>query len=264
LITLAARLGYDAIELLGEPDAHPAADLRRLLHDHGLKVSALTAAARLVTERDLSHPRESVRRRAVDHLRTCVDYAAEIGAPIVGVAVTAVGRYWLEDEPAKERQWAVEGLATLAEHAQGADVGLAIEVLNRYSSCLANTPAQAAELARAADPSVVGVGLDLFHLCTEVRDPVAELRDCPALLNVQVAEHNREAPYGADSYAHRALTELARLDYPGAVALEAFPYGTRPYESVDSHLRDTSLAFLADFPPYVRSIVAAADREERS
>ena len=39
-----AKFGYDAIELVGEPDQHDTAEVRRLCKNNGISVSAVTAA----------------------------------------------------------------------------------------------------------------------------------------------------------------------------------------------------------------------------
>ena len=88
-----ARAGMDGVELLGEPQRYDQRELLPLLSRHGLRVTALTAAARLETGRDLSHPDAAVRERSIAHLEHCVRFAAGIGAPVVAVAPSAIGRH---------------------------------------------------------------------------------------------------------------------------------------------------------------------------
>ena len=258
----AARHGFDAIEILGEPDDLDVHSVQSRLADTGLAVSALTAASRLATGRDLSHPDPAIRTRTLDHFKRCIDVATVLGAPVASVTLTAVGRYWHEAGSADERDWAIDGLAALAAHARGTGVRIAVEVLNRYTSSIANTPAEMASLIARADGDL-GLSIDLFHLVTEVRDPVRELAAAPLVLNVQIAEADRTGPGELGSYAHRCLEALAGAGYHGAVALEAFPAGTRPYAAVEPAARPATMAFIDRYVSFVRDALAISATDPR-
>ena len=56
-----ARFGYDAIELVGEPDHYDFGQVRALTADYGLAVSSICSIYN--AERDLGHPDAAMRAR---------------------------------------------------------------------------------------------------------------------------------------------------------------------------------------------------------
>jgi hypothetical protein len=58
-----ARLGYDAVEVEGEPETHDPKRIKKLAEDAGLAVGSVYP--NFTAERDLSHPDEDVRNAAL-------------------------------------------------------------------------------------------------------------------------------------------------------------------------------------------------------
>jgi sugar phosphate isomerase/epimerase len=223
LFAAAAAHGISGVELLGEPELD-LRDQARTATAHGLRLTALTAAGRLATGRDLGHPDASVRSRTRDHYRACIDVAADIGAPVVGVAPMAVGRAQPLAKPADERAWIADAILALEEEARPAGVRLALEVLNRYVACHANTVAGALELIERTDAAVVGVCVDLFHANIEERDPWDWTTALgPRLVNVHVADSNRLGVGHGHIDFGELMRALQQAQYQGPLAMEAVP-----------------------------------------
>src|SRR3972149_2216082 len=124
------RHGYDGIELRGEPSAYDAQGVRDLCRQHGLHVLSLAGIYPWPTEdRDLAHPDAEVRRRAVDYVRACCDFAVEVGAPLLIVVPSSVARTSPVGAPGTEQAWvraaeqewtyAVDSVRQAAPHAAG-------------------------------------------------------------------------------------------------------------------------------------------------
>lgn len=190
-----ARLGYDALEIPGNPVQYLLPETRAVLRDTGLGVSAVCPQA-YGAERDLTTAAASNRSRAFDYFVSLIDMAAELGAPAVILGpLTAVRRNMPESAPEQEWEWAVDALRRLAERASGTGVRLVIEPWNRYETHLVNRIEQGLQLARDAGAANVGVMGDLFHMNIEESDIPAALRLAgPALLNIHFADSNRRAP----------------------------------------------------------------------
>ena len=103
-----ARLGYDAIELVGEPDRYDAQRVRALAEDAGIAVSSISSM--YTADRDLSSPDESRRRRAIDYVRAVADLAAGTGAETIVVAPSSVMKTTPLARPTDEWNWAVESI----------------------------------------------------------------------------------------------------------------------------------------------------------
>lgn len=222
LIPHVAALGFDVIELPVE--AAGQFDVRRakaLADAHGL---AISVCAVIGAGRDLLRAEE--RAAGVAYLRSCIDDAERLGAPVVaGPFYSAVGRCWRQtpDERARDLDSLAETLRGLGAYAADHGVSLGIEPLNRFETSFLNTTAQALDLvARVGHPSV-GLGLDLFHLGIEEKQPGDAIRAAgPHLVHVQVAENDRGTPGTGHLPWADVAAALAEIDYAGQVVIETF------------------------------------------
>src|SRR4051794_1771316 len=81
----AAALGYDAVELFPpEPDALAPQTVKDLLAPHKLKVSAVGSGAGWVRHKlSLTHPDPAHREKARAFIRSMIDFAAALSAPVI-------------------------------------------------------------------------------------------------------------------------------------------------------------------------------------
>jgi sugar phosphate isomerase/epimerase len=177
------RFGYDGVELAGEPAKLDIDKLREQMKRYGLICTSICGI--YTAERDLSHPDTEVRRGAVQYVKDCVDMAERLGASVVIVVPTPVGK----NGPITTRQdeWAnvVRSLQEAGEYAHTKKIRLAIEALNRFETYLVNTLAAAKQLAEAVNAASVGIMADLFHMNIEERNHSEALRDiAPYLAHV--------------------------------------------------------------------------------
>jgi D-psicose/D-tagatose/L-ribulose 3-epimerase len=252
---IVSNAGLDAVELLGEPRAHDPHELREMLARHGLRVTGLTAAARLPTGRDLAHPDAAIRERTIVHLGECIALARMLGAPFVAVAPSAIGRYWLEAGRDAEWAFAVNGLAQLAEIADVNGVAIGLEVLNRYVTPTVTTVKVALRMIEDAGGGALGLVFDLFHAALEERSIPDAIRAAgDRLLDVQVADNTREAP-GRGSLDFKAIAQaLVEVGYVGPLALEAFPRGCGAFPAVaDEHLAE-SITYIEELRPFFSAL----------
>jgi sugar phosphate isomerase/epimerase len=215
----AKELGFDAIELFAPgPDEVPANELRSILDDHGLGLAAVGTGAGWVRHKlTLSNPSASERRKAVDFVKSMMDYGAAFGAPaIIG---SMQGR--LGDGMDRE-----SGLANLVESLRSlADRPLLYEPLNRYETNFATRLEDGVRLLEKVSGDSVKLLADLFHMNIEEVNLADALRAAgPRIGHVHLADSNRRpAGYGHTDFAPvgRALREIG---YAGTVSAEAFPY----------------------------------------
>ena len=161
-----ARYGYDAIELVGEPDHHDGTAIRQQCADAGIGVSSICSIY-TGQARDLTNKSAENRRKAVDYSKRVADLAAASGAAVMIVAPSPVGKMAPESPPEQEWAWAVEGIQEVADHAASQDIKLCIEAWNRYETHFINRIPQALDLMR--DVGKPNVGSDGRHLSHEHR-----------------------------------------------------------------------------------------------
>ena len=207
------RLGYDAMEVEGEPEKYDPKAVGKAAADSGLEISSV--CPNFTPNRDLSHPDPNLRAQAQRYLRSLADFAAEAGAPLFVVAPTAYGRVRPVADPLDEWRWAVESVREAGEYAASLGVCLSLECWNRYGTYMLNRLEEGARMWRETGLSNGGVMADTFHMNVEEASPTEVVRDLGDLLNhVHLSDSNRLAP------------GLGHIDFAGFIrVLEEMGYG---------------------------------------
>jgi sugar phosphate isomerase/epimerase len=235
------RLGYDGVELMGEPTQYDPADVISLCRAHRLSVLSIAGMYPYPTDsRDLASPDPAVRGRAVEYLEACVNFAAAVAAPLVIVVPSAVAKTTPTPDVRDEAAWdegydlawrhAVAAVRAATRAAEAKRVFLAIEPINRYETFLVNTCEQAMRFVDEVGSDAVGVHLDTFHMNIEEADPAAAVRLAGRrLLNVHVSDSNRQAVGRGHTDFRALLRALRDIGYDGTLTLEPLPPLPDPY-----------------------------------
>lgn len=233
-----AAAGYDGVEIPGEPERWRPAELRRWLGDHGLTPVALTASCTVPdTERDLAHPDSRIRGVAVDYMRRCLGFAAEIGAPLTQMIASGEPRLAPIATRDAEWAWSVAGMQAAAREAEQTGVRIAVEPLNRYEAYLVTSAGEALAYLDAVGSPWVGMTLDLFHANIEEPDVAASIRAAGRRLwHVQVADTTRRGLGHGHLDLGPVVEALAAIDYAGALVVEIMAPGPDPFRAIkDQH-----------------------------
>lgn len=216
----AGELGYDGVELaVRNPEGLNPAALRGLAADFGLEIPAIgTGQAFLEEGLSLTDPEAKIRQAAMERLKKQVAFAAELRAAAVIIGLIR-GRG--TDQPERDREYLVEGLAEVAAAARTRGVRLFVEPINRYETKLVNTVTDGLQLLAQVSADNVMLLLDTFHMNIEEPSICGSFVAAAAWLgHVHFADSNRRFP-GA-----------GHIDFAGIVAvLEAFGY--RDYISME-------------------------------
>jgi sugar phosphate isomerase/epimerase len=214
-----ARLGYDAIELVGEPAQYDAPRVRRLTADADIVVSSISSM--YTADRDLCDPDPDRRRRAVDYVRAVADLAAATGAATIIVAPSSVMKTAPRAPRRDEWSWAVESIRTGGEYAASVGVDVALEPWNRYETYFLNRIEQAIELWAAVGLENGGVMADTFHMNIEEASIPDALRAAGGLLaHVHLADSNRAVAGRGHTDFGPILRALLEIDYHGYLSFE--------------------------------------------
>jgi D-psicose/D-tagatose/L-ribulose 3-epimerase len=222
LIPHVAEMGYDVIELPMEyAGQFDLANTKSLAEAHGL---AISVCAVIGGGRDLLLDAE--RAAGVAYLRAAIDAAEALDSPVVaGPFYSAVGRCWTQtpDERERDLDALAETLRGLGAYAADRGVALGVEPLNRFETSFINTTAQALDLLARVDHPAVGLGLDLFHLGIEEKQPGDAIRAAGHhLKHVQVAENDRGTPGTGHLPWKDVARALREIGYDGRVVIETF------------------------------------------
>jgi D-psicose/D-tagatose/L-ribulose 3-epimerase len=229
-----AAAGYDGVELPGEPDRWPAADVRRLLTRHRLAPVALTASCMFpATPRDLANPDPAIRAQAVRYLVDCTRFAAEVGAPITQMLASGETRLAPLTTAEQEWRWSVEGMREAARVAERLGIRICVEPLNRYEAYLVTSVAEGLRYLDDVGSPAVGLTLDLFHANLEEPDPAASIRTATSRLwHVQVADTNRRGLGLGHLDLAPVAAALSDIGYRGALVVEIMAPGPDPFRAI--------------------------------
>ncbi len=245
------NLGFDGVELMGELSLYSAAEAGQVLQDHGLAVFSLTPA-----DVDLAHPDPGVRAQAVEYYLRLLDFAAELGQPLVACH-GQVGRVRAISTQAEELAGFVAAVRQVAVRAESLSLRLVMEVLNRYEAHLLNTAAQAVEFVGDVGSENLGILLDAYHMNIEEAEPAAAIRRAgDRLWLYHAADSNREGLGRGHTDFRAQMAALSAIGYRGPIILECTAPGPDPFTPIKD---DGSLAWLET---YLRESRALLDQHD--
>jgi sugar phosphate isomerase/epimerase len=255
-----ARFGYDAIELVGEPDQHNTAAVRKLCSDHGISVSSICSIF-FGVERDLVAMDPVMRRKGIDYAKSVVDFAAEVGAPMINLAPSPVGK--TSPVGSKEAEWdnALKSLDEIATYAERARIRTCLEPWNRYETYFINRLDQAVALADAVGHANLGVMGDSFHMNIEDLDIAGGFRAAgKKLFHVHFADSQRAAPGKGHIDFRPIVKALIDIDYQGYIAFELLPAAADPFATLKS---GGGTEFLDEYTELAIKTIKAVEAEVR-
>jgi sugar phosphate isomerase/epimerase len=220
----AAEWGADGLELIPlDPASLDPAAVRQVLQRHGLEAAAIGSVLLGFAGLTLLHADPKIAAQARGRLTALIDFAAEIGAPLIGVGGHRGRVASLGAEEGPRRLIAI--LTEAADHAHARGVRLALEPINRYQTdFVTNTDEGLALLDRVGHPAV-GLLLDTCHMNMEesswggcFQRAVSSGR----LWHVHVADSNRLAPGQGLIDFPAVVAALRTSGYDGYLSAEIF------------------------------------------
>jgi sugar phosphate isomerase/epimerase len=213
------RLGFESIEISGEPRQYPPKECRPLLKQHGIRCWG--AVTLTLGERNLAAKNPKQRAATVEYMKSVVTMVKELEGQEITIVPATVGKVVPDGTPEEEWAWVVAGLQEVYALSEKSGVRIALEPLNRFETYFLNRADQAMALAKAVGPNC-GVCIDVFHMNIEEKDLLAAIRTAaPRLTDVHVAENNRLAPgMGAIDW-RKFVATLKECGYKGALTMEA-------------------------------------------
>jgi sugar phosphate isomerase/epimerase len=215
------RLGFESIEISGEPQQYTTKTSRPLLKQYGIRCWG--AVTLTLGKRNLATKNTAQRAKSIEYMKSVVTMVQELEGTEITVVPATVGKITPDGTPEQEWTWVVDALKEVYGHAVKCGVKMAIEPLNRYETYFLNRGDQALALAREVGPEC-GVCLDVFHMNIEEVDMFEVIRKvgkAGKLYDVHVAENNRLAPGMGNIDWRKLVTTLREVGYEGALTMEA-------------------------------------------
>jgi sugar phosphate isomerase/epimerase len=233
---LAARLGYDALELapytLGvEPHRLTGRDIKAAataLRDAGLKLAGLHWLLVSPPGLSITTADAETRSKTLVVLERLVALCAELGGRVLVHGSPAQRRIPPEDDRQKAEKRALDILSRAAEHAAAAGVIYCLEPLPPASTNYVNSIADAAEVARIIGNPALRTMIDTCAAATTESQSLPEVVEhwMPSGLvaHVHLNDRNQRGPgQGSDRFAP-VIEALGKSGYDGFLAIEPFVY----------------------------------------
>lgn len=223
-IRQAAQLGFDAIELFPPgPDAVDPAELRRLLGDSGLSLAAVGTGAGWVKHKlTLTSPDAAVREKATTFVRSMIDFAGSLGAPVIIGSMQ--GRWGDVVTRQTAIGWLSEAVLELGPRSWQYRTPLLYEPLNRYETNLFTTLAGAADWLSTLGIITIELLADLYHMNIEEADLAAAIRAAGSHVgHVHFADSNRRAAGMGHTDFGPVVAALHDIRYTGYLSAEVLP-----------------------------------------
>jgi len=230
------RCGYDAIEIcppkgrygLGVKMEHYLETHKSLKADFGLEVSCInecwgemwdpfSPVYKTMTERKTAD-------LAVSETKSSIDFAAELGAPSVTIAV-AIHEPITAENVSECTAIAVHALQEMADYARGKGVRLVFEATNHLEmGKFVNTAANHKRMIALTGRDNIGIQLDWFHVNIEELNPYEAVVDAqPLLWHLHFRDSNSLTPgYGRTDFK-AVFRALKKTGYSGYCTIESAP-----------------------------------------
>lgn len=230
------RFGYDAIEIcppkgrygLGVSMEEYTQTHKKLLADYGLAVSCINECwgewwdPYSPTFKTLTEPKTA--ELGVKETKTTIDFAVELGAPSVTIAV-ATHEIISGDTADEATSVAVDALRQMSEYAKPRGIKLVFEATNHLEmGKFVNTAANHKRLIELTGSDNIGIQLDWFHVNMEELDPFEAIMDShPLLWHLHFRDSNSLTPgYGKTDF-RPILRALKKTGYSGYCTIESAP-----------------------------------------
>jgi len=230
------QCGYDAIEItppkgrygLGVRMEDYLETHKKLKADYGLAVSCINECwgeewdPFSPTYKTLTEPKTA--DLAVSETRSSIDFAAELGAPFVTVAV-AIHADITPGNVAECTAVAVDALQRMAGYARGKGIRLVFEATNHLEmGKFVNTALNHKRMIELTGQDNIGIQLDWFHANFEELNPYEAVMDAhPLLWHMHFRDSNSLTPgYGTVDFK-AVLRAVKKIGYDGYCTIESAP-----------------------------------------
>jgi len=221
----AKKCGLDVLEV-GAGDLVTMSDsqleeLRTTAKDLGLEISANLGPPK---DKDISSADPDIRAAGVKFLCDIMHQMVKIDCKIL---IGALYNSWPYDfvDIDKPALWsrAVEGLKIVGDEAEKLGITIALEILNRFESCLLNDVDEGIRFCNDINKPAVKLLLDTFHMNIEEDNIADAFRKAGDLVaHVHIGEGNRKLPGQGHLPWNEIGQALKDINYKGMLVMEPF------------------------------------------
>lgn len=229
------RVGYDGVEIapftfaenVRDITATARRDIKNIATDNELEISGLHWLLVSPPGLHINAIDETLRRKTVDYLRSLIDFAGDVGAPVM-IFGSPKARF-IEDDFQSAWQRMAESYRQVTADLAARGVLLCQEALPLPECDFIQTTAEAQQMVDAVNHPNFRLMLDTKSMSAEPSTPAELIRafgqNCA---HFHANDANRRAPGYGDTDFVPIFEALRDVEYSGWVSLEPFDYAPDP------------------------------------
>ncbi len=236
-------LGFDAVEMYGEPERVNGRVLDELFRSYQISVCGITGMWGRASEdgwkRKLLSSDKDILSHTKRYVKQCVKLCHALGGDNLNICLFSdeslsifdkTHRVIPEDRKAVVRKLVVPTLSELAKFAKEYGISLLLEPLNRYSTQYCGNAHDAIAIAERVNQENFGVMLDTFHMNIEEDTFEEAITSSKKLLkHIHFADNNRKMPGEGHIDFGEIVRSLGDINYQKCVSFEPTIYDYKNY-----------------------------------
>lgn len=229
-------LGFDAVEMYGEPDSVDVGSLMDLFHSYNIAISGITGmwgyASKESSGRKLVTSNKSIFFQTQDYIKKCIALCEKLDGNLFNVclfsddSLVQVDKNHARLSESLKRELmstTIDPLREISLFAKDRGIDLLIEPLNRYSTPVCTTSADAMYVVKSIAQENVGLLLDTFHMNIEEDSIENSIKNSKGLLkHIHLADNNRKMPGFAHINFREIVKVLRELEFDRYISFEPF------------------------------------------
>lgn len=219
-----ARLGYEGVELaLLDSSQVNLPEIKKWLKEYHLELPTISTGQVFADARLwLTHPEESIRKKAIERLKSLITLASEFGAML---NIGRVRGPLDEKDPEASKKRFIGGIRECGDFGKSLGVKIILEPVNRYEINFINSVPEGLEMLKKIDHDNIYLMPDLFHMNIEDASIEANLKMTKHhLAYLHFADSNRLAPGDGHLDFPKIIHTLKDIGYTGFITLEILPH----------------------------------------
>lgn len=227
-IAYARDYGYDSVEIhVANPDELPIIDLKNILEEKEIKVSALGTGRAYVNDGlSLIDDNINIRNQAIDRMIKFIDCAKSLQSKVIVGCIRG-------NIPDKDKYHIYESrlgksMQLIDAHAYNTGVTVVIEPINRYENNYLCNIYEISDFIKKYDLSNTKILIDTFHMNIEETDIIKSIEDnINNIAYVHLADSNRWYPGRGHLDFAGVIKTLKEKGYNGDLSAECLPLPTK-------------------------------------
>ncbi|CAN5558939.1 sugar phosphate isomerase/epimerase [soil metagenome] len=228
-----SNLGFNSLEVYGEPDSLDVDNLTHQLDSYSIGVSGVTGmwghSGGHAKFRNLVTANNELLTAAQNYVKKCILLCQRLGGRTFNICLFSNKplisdrnhKILLPSEKIKLASSVIGPLRELAKYARDYNVELLIEPLNRYSTPVCTEVEDAKYIIDLINQENVGMLLDTFHMNIE-EDSIhnAIIRSNTMLKHIHISDNNRKMPGLAHIDFESIIVALKKIKYSKYLTFE--------------------------------------------